>query len=390
VGEATDAATAFCPTKRTQFFVSRTTFDSCQRVFTTACDKGTITVTLGGLAVDRHTWKKAVGAARSQFAAAAPANQPCSPVVLERARRTIRDFVAGHDIEVCGPFKDLDSCCAVPPPAPPATEDWIGKGATGTELVFLPTDISYRIEHRNGFEGQFAPAPYDAVFWKGLLMVTSAVVSAGVSAAVSAELAALGDAAAIGTVKRAVLNALAAAPATPPAATADGSVDAAVVALDKSRGLPGVLFSLLDAAADEPNAVSVSSLGGRIDLSGVIVGNTELSAILAAAATDPEGLQVFKSGATTGVTRGVLQALVPVTARASGGKVSYFLNQLTIAPDPAAPAANGEIVAAGDSGALWVHWRTGRIVALQHASVGGLAVATRIGDVMKALNIRFA
>jgi hypothetical protein len=191
-------------------------------------------------------------------------------------------------------------------------------------------------------------------------------------------------------VKRAVLNALATAPTPPPAATADGSVDAAVVALDGSRALPGALFTVMDASATEANTNPIQGLDRRIELPGTTMTNSELTAILAAGASDPDGLKVYKSGAATGITRGVLQAVVPVTPRASAGKISYFVNQVTITTDTGAPPANGNLVAAGDSGALWIHARTGKIVALQHAAtVDGLAVATRIGDVIKALNVRF-
>jgi hypothetical protein len=391
VGDPADAAGVVAPVARAQFLVSRTAFDACQNAFVTSCNQGSVTLAFRGLAVDRHTWKKAVGGALVQFQAAAPAGQPCSPVVLERARRGFNDFLCQSGQDVCGPFKDLDSCCGQAPPAPPADEDWIGKGGSNLEQVVLGTDLSYRIDYKPGFTGQFGPLAYDSVLWRALIMMANAVLSATASAALVGELAALGEQFAIGTVKRTVSNALAVAPASPPAATADGSVDAAVVALDGSRALPGALFAVLDAAANEANTLPIQALGARIQLAGSVMTNAELATIIAAAATDPDGLKVYKSGAATGVTRGILQALVPVTPRGSNGKVTYFVNQVTIAPDSGSPPADGDLVGAGDSGALWIHTRTGKIVALQHAATtSGLAVATRMADVIKALNIRFA
>jgi hypothetical protein len=221
-------------------------------------------------------------------------------------------------------------------------------------------------------------------------MIATSVLAAVASARIAAELAAIGNLLAIGTVKRAVLNAPATGPTTPPAPVDAGSVDAAVVALNGIRALPSTLFEVLDASSHEENSSPVQTSGGRVDLPGDVMTNAELDNLLASSATDPEGLKVFKSGAATGLTRGLIRSLAPVTALSVGGAILYFLNQVVIAPDPAASTAGGAIVAAGDSGALWIHARTRKIVALQHATMDGLAVASRISDITKALNIRFA
>jgi hypothetical protein len=157
-----------------------------------------------------------------------------------------------------------------------------------------------------------------------------------------------------------------------------------------SRALGFPLFSYLDAIPGEPNATPVASLGGTFPTAGLFLTNTEISAIIAAAVSDPAGLKVHKSGAGTGITRGQISALLPVSPRDDATGTLHFINQVMIVPDPAAPAADGKIAGMGDSGALWIQTRSGKIVGLAHTVGSGGAVVSRIEDVVNALQIQFA
>jgi hypothetical protein len=168
-------------------------------------------------------------------------------------------------------------------------------------------------------------------------------------------------------------------------------VDAATLSLAGNRALGSSPFGLLDVQTGEANAQAIGVLNGRITLPGTYLRNTEVSALLAAAATDPTGLQVYKSSAGTGVTRGLLSALVPVFKRTDPGGALHFLNQLSIVADPTFTVVDNQVASAGDSGALWIHARTGKIIGLGHAAgSAGSAVASRIEDVVTALKIQFA
>jgi hypothetical protein len=86
-----------------------------------------------------------------------------------------------------------------------------------------------------------------------------------------------------------------------------------------------------------------------------------------------------------------LSALLPVFKRNDPTGALNFINQLSIVPDPAFPADGQQVAGGGDSGALWIHARTGKAIALGHAiGTGGAAVASRIEDVANALKIVFA
>jgi hypothetical protein len=263
-----------------------------------------------------------------------------------------------------------------------------GKGLSGFEFLAFPTDIEYSIEYDVPFFGQVGPLPYDAVPWKTLVISMNLVLSLLLTAAAVCQLAEVADDLVIGKVKTAILNALTSAPSSPPGPTQTGSVDAAVLTLSGNRTLGCCNLALLDADPAEANAVPVAALGGRICLPGTCVTNAELNTMIANAASDPGALQVYKSGAGSGVTRALIAGLIPVFQRTDGSQNLYFLNQVSIVPDAASPSADGKVAGAGDSGALWIQTRTNKVVALNHAVGPGGAVASRIEDVINALGIQ--
>jgi hypothetical protein len=267
-------------------------------------------------------------------------------------------------------------------------DQWLGTGQSGLELLGYPIGLEYTVAYKDGYLGTTGPLAFGAVPWKALLANAVLLHDLALPGAVKTDLGNLADRAVVGTVRAAVLNATATAPVTPPPPTQAGSVDAAAVDVRTERALGFPLFSYLDAATGEPNAAPIAALDGTIATSGLFLTNTEVSAILASAASDPDGLKVWKSGAGTGVTRGILSALLPVVARDDENGTLYFVNQLVIVPDPAAPPAGGQLARRGDSGSLWVQTRSGKILAMTHGLGSGGVLASRIQDVVNALQIQ--
>jgi len=268
---------------------------------------------------------------------------------------------------------------------------WLGTGASGFELLAFPTAFDYTLDYAVGYSGTNGPQAYDGLPWKSLFANVNLMFNLSLGGALASSLASTAGSLVIGKVTASVLNAAATAPSQNPPVTQVGSVDAATLSLAGNRALGSSPFGLLDVQTGEANAQAISGLDARITLPGGYLKNTETSALLAAAATDPAGLQVYKSGAGTGVTRGLLSALLPVFKRTDPAGALYFLNQLSIIPDPAFTTADNQVASAGDSGALWIHARTGKIIALGHAtSSAGSAVASRIEDVVSTLKVQFA
>jgi len=268
-------------------------------------------------------------------------------------------------------------------------DDWLGTGASGLEFLGYPSSVAYRVSYNDGFYGTTGPLAFDTLPWKTLLANAMLLLDLGLPGAVGAELISIAAQAVIGNVKTSVLNAPTVAPGTPPAPTQAGSVDAAAVKVTASRALGFPLFSQMDATPSEPNPTPIAAPGGSFGTSGSFLTNAEISAIIAASGSDPGGLKVHKSGAGTGVTHGLISALVPVSARSDDTTILYFINQVVIVPDPQNPAAGGAIAGSGDSGALWIQTRSGKVLGMTHTVGSGGAIVSRIEDVVNALQVQF-
>jgi hypothetical protein len=266
---------------------------------------------------------------------------------------------------------------------------WLGTGASGLEFFGYPTGLSYSVSYANGYFGTTGPLAFDSTPWRDVLANALLAFDLGLPGAVAAELFTLASHAVIGNVKTSVLNAPTSPPTSPPPTQA-GSVDASVAKVTARRALGFPQFSYLDASPGEANATPIASLGGSFASSGPFLTNTEISDIFANPGPQQIKLKVHKSGAGTGVTRGLLSALVPVLARDEATNTLHFVNQIVIVSDPSAPPADGKVASMGDSGALWIHTDSGRLLGLSHTvGTGGAAVASRIEDVVNALQIHF-
>lgn len=270
-------------------------------------------------------------------------------------------------------------------------DDWLGSGASGLEILAYPTKLQYSLAYNGTYFGNTGPNAFKLVSWNALLANALLQLDLGLPGAVSAGLVSTAEQAVVGNVKTAVLNAPTTAPGTTPPSTQAGSVDAAVASLRGNRSLGAPLFSFVDASPGEANSTPISALGGTFSIPGQFLTNAEIDSILSHAATAPNDLKVYKSGAGTGVTRGIISALLPVVPRDDETGTLQFINQLLIVADPAAPADGGVAAAVGDSGALWIHTSTNKVVGLGHAigSSGG-AVVSRFQDVVNALQIQLA
>jgi hypothetical protein len=269
-------------------------------------------------------------------------------------------------------------------------DDWLGTGASGLEFLGYPTGLQYAVAYNGTFFGSAGPLAFNQVSWKALLANAMLQLDLGLPGAVSAELVSTADQAVVGTVKSALLNAPATAPGTTPPSSQAGSVDAAVAAVRGNRALGAPLFGYLDATPAEPNTTPVSALGGVFGTPGTFLTNADIDTVLAQAATAPDNLKVYKSGAGSGVTRGIISALLPVVARDDEAGTLQFINQLLIVADPAAPPAGGKVAGLGDSGALWIQTSSNKVVGMSHTVGSSGAVVTRFQDIVNALQIQLA
>ena len=198
----------------------------------------------------------------------------------------------------------------------------------------------------------------------------------------TADLANHSDDVVIGKVARSILN---------------ERIDAAVVRLNGNRELRPEIFSYLDAAEDEINKTPLSSLGGIINTPGSFLTNEQIRQKIEAYLANKEdpaaraGVRVFKSGARTGLTYGLMTAVEDTWRTNDDGSQHYFTMQVKIEEDPDNPM---EVSDSGDSGSLWIHRETMAIAALNHSGSTDPAInfayGSRIEDVINELKIYFA
>ncbi|MGO8926414.1 MAG: hypothetical protein ACLQU3_05925 [Limisphaerales bacterium] len=402
---------------RATISVTRTTYDAVKKVFIGTCDKGTLTADIKKLTVDYNSLKQAVAKARAVLQGGSTGSGSdsgcgCSKEQIELIRRRLLAFLEGKETDICGIWRELTECCFGGCNCASGGGRWVGVGGSGVGIFAWPTLVEYRVDYNQAFPGQYGPIPFDDPWWKLLLILIAIILS--IAAAVSAmfDLADKSDSVVIGPVGRAVLNAFdsmssaqAALQGSPPGSL-PGTVDCAVVQLNGKRGLTSEFFSYMDASSNEMNTTPIVALGGNIDTTGATLTNDQIEQLFQNLADNPgdataaAALKLFKSGARSGITHGILTALTPVFQRGpeEDGSTIFMVNQLTIFFDPAAPE---KICMGGDSGSLWMQSSPPfAIVALNHAggdaTVNGItqtdgeAGACRIEDVMTAMNIRFA
>lgn len=397
------------PKARAPMLVTRTAFDAVKRVFVSECDRGRLTASVRELAVDYNTLKRAISRARELFKGGSTGGggsggtdgaTGCADV--ERLRRELIDLLNGKPGDLCDLWRRIQCCCGYGGGRPSGGGDdgpWTGSGGTGLEILCVPTLVDYRVDYASPFAGQFGPIPFDDPWWKVVLAIIAVVLALGAVGSSVADLANRSNDVVIGEVTRSVLNAIR-SPAAPDVTTIKptdpGSVDAAVVKLNGNRGQTSAIFTYLDAATGEENVLPLVELDGQIDTTGTTLTNAQITQIwqnLSSNPSDPaaqDAARVFKSGARTGLTRAIITGCPPIASRTvEGGGEIFFINQVRLGPDPAAPTT---IARPGDSGSLWLQLGTNAVVGLNHAgcSAGNFATMCRIQDVMDALKIRFS
>lgn len=118
--------------------VARTTWHGSGRTFTSACSEGVVTTSVGGLAVDQESFRRAMSKARE--IAGLPISGARSIAETTRLRARLRAALCGDDPDVCGTLSDLTGSCAVPalaPSGPPAATGLSAYAVYGDQAVTL-------------------------------------------------------------------------------------------------------------------------------------------------------------------------------------------------------------------------------------------------------------
>lgn len=346
---------------RKNIFVSRTSIDQTTGEVVSEVQEGTLRFNLKQFAFDRETAYK--GRRRLPKGSAG-----VDPAVQEAMREALRAILEGRKVDPCEIFHLLACHCTDGGgPGGPRDPDKPSDGRFEYDPFYaFPTKFSFTVTPRTPYTGQYGPIPYQDPWWKVLLLIIAFILLIAALLEHASDLAYHDEDLVIGALDRWQQN----------------DIDAALCLLDTDRALG--FSQVLDAQADEDNQNFINALDGLVNLNGPVMTRAEIDIIRMTPPNDPQR-RVFKSGATTGLTHGIIRTLAP----AGHDKSTWSIDQLIIDRDP---AFGEDVSIPGDSGSVWVHTATLRPIALNHSGsrdaddnpTGDTAWASLLEDVFSA------
>jgi hypothetical protein len=238
--------------------------------------------------------------------------------------------------------------------------------------IWLPLKFDFTVEINGGFIGQFGPLAFQDPWWKIVLLIIALIAwLVGLIESIVADKTGWGNTGdfdkKIGVV----------------GASNRVTTDAALIEFDGSRP---AIQKVADAITGETNNHPIIGLDTVIPIDPQV-------AFPSLAPVDVIGKLVYKSGARTGLTHGIIAGIATFTQSRSDGPNPdpnhpdlTLPNQFTIGTDPAIPEELFDDH--GDSGSLVLSREPdtlNRVVGLLHSGNGG---TSPIQDVLSALNVK--
>jgi hypothetical protein len=244
-------------------------------------------------------------------------------------------------------------------------------------FVIFPTHFTYQVD-RPSFEGTHGPLAFEDPWWKCLLLIIALVLLVAGMISEGADLAYHDEDLIIGTLEDWQQN----------------DLDVALTRLNDHRTMPSPFLQYLDAQSGEASTIPVEPdaapvLGGEISISGEVMPKTEIQDIIDFGTRDNK--RVFKSGARTGLTIALIDDLVPWSSpRGDDGTTFSAVPQVHFVRDP---DNDMPINKKGDSGSVWIHKNTRKLVALHHSGSsndsGNSGWGSPMEDIVAQMGIRF-
>ena len=305
---------------------------------------------------------------------------PSTPVPsTDELQFLLHELLAGHRVDPCRLRRVLECYCEC--------QEILGEEDDPTKpkdgrfeyepFLVLPTKFTYTVE-MPAYEGTFGLLPFQDPWWKVVLAVVALALLAAGMISEGADLAYQDEDLIIGSLEDWQQN----------------DLDAALVKLNDHRTLPSPFLQYLDAQSGEVSTVPIEpidapALGGAISVPGEVMTKDEIKEILMFGTRDDK--RVFKSGARTGLTLALIDDLMPWNDPRSDDGTTFTIDQVLFVRDP---DNDMPINRKGDSGSVWIHKNTLKLVALHHSGPtnesGDWGWGSLIEDIVSKFAIRFA
>lgn len=341
-------------------YVSRSSFDPIKSEFVFTARQGVVRMRFDQVVYDRTGFRRN----RKRLREAARHSVDCRRK-LEEARKLLRAFLSGKSVDLCKIQRILACCCI---------EDKNGDTRSAYEPFYaMPTRLRASFEPTFPFAGQYGPLLYDDPWWKVALAILALLLWLAGALEEGAQSAYEDEDFVIGRLFDSIQH----------------NLDAALCEIDTSRDL--AFGTVLDAQSDEDNQdPAEGGVGGNVTGIGPgVMTEQDIQDLLdeAARTGDLRGLRVFKSGARTGLTFAEITRFSAPWTRNDGTQFQDT-NRRTVEFE-AVGGGGGNISDKGDSGSVWIHADSRRIVALNHSGNGTTALGTVMSHVVDAFSIIF-
>lgn len=300
---------------------------------------------------------------------------------LGKLRRALKELLEGKHVDLCEIQRLLACYCLED-----EDEDSTSRPIYEPFYAF-PTKFTATVIPRFPFTGQYGPLLYDDPWWKFALAVLAAILWLLGALEESGQSAYEDEDFVIGTLFDSQRHHL----------------DAALCLIDTSRSLS--FRTVLDAQSDEDNQAPVIALDGVVnDIEFDVMSEQDINDLFLEAANtgDTSVLRVFKSGLRTGLTFAEISRFSDPWVRCDQRDTSLADcpdDRRTRFDDPDRPTIeftmvtggdpNAQISDPGDSGSVWIHLDTRRIVALNHSGNDTTALGSLMAHIVDAFNISF-
>jgi hypothetical protein len=351
-----------------RIYVTRSYIDPVTHEMVAEAPEGKLRMALRSAIVDTITGKK--GRRRRP--------KPSTPTPsIDELQSLLKELLAGRRIDPCRLRKVLQCYCEC--------RELFGEKDDPTKpkdgrfeydpFLVLPTKFTYTVQ-TPPYEGTYGPLPFQDPWWKDLLLIIALVLLVAGMISEGADLAYQDEDLIIGSLEDWERH----------------HIDAALTKLNDHRTFPSPFLQYLDAQSGEVSTVPVEpkgapTLGGVISIiNPVVMTKQEIKEIIKFGTRDDK--RVFKSGARTGLTHALIDGLDQFI-RDDDGTV-FAIDQVRFTRDP---ENDMPISREGDSGSVWIHKNSLKLVALHHSGDedenANYAWGSLIEDIVSRLGISF-